>query len=223
MSKKVLALKTLAHRQNMGLPVNNSSDSPVIYCSFIDNLGVFVDATGATGGTLYVQGAMEYTGLYVDLVFDPPLPALPGSPPFLINLNQYPYPIFFIGYSPTATATVAAAVVVQALTYTAQEIGSNGNAITITYTNPGTPNSPLSVTAVGTAITVSLGTNGASALISTASQVKAAVEASMTAAALVSVVISGSPAAVQAADSQTLVGGDGDAGYLTLQVSGKEI
>src|SRR5579872_4259538 len=55
-----------------------------------------------------------------------------------------------------------------AITWTAVSPGSDGNAISVTLVNPGTPSQPLTVSMAGTALTVSLATNGGSALISTA-------------------------------------------------------
>ena len=73
-----------------------------------------------------------------------------------------------------------------ALKFTAVENkGAAGNAITVRAINPGTNNAALSVSVSGTAITVSLATDGSAAATSTASQVLAAVNASVSAAALV--------------------------------------
>jgi Zinc carboxypeptidase/Chitobiase/beta-hexosaminidase C-terminal domain len=60
-----------------------------------------------------------------------------------------------------------------------------GNDIRAAFVNPGTPNSPLSVTVIGKDITVNLGTNSTGALSSTAAQVVAAINADPGASALV--------------------------------------
>lgn len=60
-----------------------------------------------------------------------------------------------------------------------------GNGITVATVNPGVADSPLSVSVAGTAITVSLATNAAGALSSTAAQVVAAINASPAASAIV--------------------------------------
>ena len=224
MSKKVISPTYLANRANMGLPVNNDSDFKVIQTQFIDNLGVLVTMEQSTpGGVLQIQGAMERDGVYVDIPFDPafPQPGTDGS--FFLNLNQYPFPILWLGYVPGATATVAASVAVQDITYTARELGSNGNAIMVDYVDPGVPDSALQVTVSGPVITVSLETDGSSVIVSTADEVLEAIETSEPADALVEGVISGTGTNVQTANSQTLMGGDGDTGYLTIQVCGKEI
>ena len=60
-----------------------------------------------------------------------------------------------------------------------------GNDISLQTSDPGAPNQPLSVTVTGNAIVVSLATDGAGALTSTAAQVVAAINASSAASALV--------------------------------------
>lgn len=72
-----------------------------------------------------------------------------------------------------------------ALTFTAVGYGTDGNNITIAYTNPGAASQAIAVSVIDRAITVSLATNGGSAITSTAAQVKAAIEANAVAAALV--------------------------------------
>jgi len=69
------------------------------------------------------------------------------------------------------------------VTYTADTAGLAGNGITVEYVDPGAPSS-LAVTVIGTAITVSLATDG-SAISSTANDVVAAVNADVNAALLV--------------------------------------
>ena len=73
------------------------------------------------------------------------------------------------------------------LVFTAVASGAPGEAVSIEYVDPFFADSPLSVTVVGSAITVSLGTNSSNVLISTASDVKAAIEANGAASALVTV------------------------------------
>ena len=76
-----------------------------------------------------------------------------------------------------------------ALTFTAVAYGAGGNSITVAYVDPGAPSQALAIVVAGNAITANLATNGGSAIISTAAEVKAAVEASGAAAALVTVAI----------------------------------
>lgn len=101
-----------------------------------------------------------------------------------------------------------------ALVYTAQPAwhGAKGNGISITYTVSGN-STALSVAVNGLAINVIVATNSAGVAVSTAAQVKAAIEANAEAAALVTVANSGSDtgAGAVAAVAQTfLEGGNGD-------------
>ena len=100
-------------------------------------------------------------------------------------------------------AAVQASKVIQDLTYTAVAYGTAGNAITVRYVDPGAINQAISVAVVASAITVNLATDGAGLITSTATQVKAAVDASSPAHALVSVAVSGTGSTVQAAVGAT--------------------
>lgn len=73
------------------------------------------------------------------------------------------------------------------LDYTAVNGGTAGNSITIAYADPSANNAALSVSVVGSAITVNLATGSGGAITSTAAQIKAAIEASTPAGALVTV------------------------------------
>lgn len=94
------------------------------------------------------------------------------------------------------------------ITLTAVTAGSDGNDISITYTDPGGVTATLAVTVSGTDITVSLG-RAASAINSTANAVKAAIEAVAAAAALVTVTVEGTGLGiVNAVVKANLTGGD---------------
>ena len=99
-----------------------------------------------------------------------------------------------------------ASAVIQDITYTSKLGGTTANNITITYVVAGA-NTALSVAVVGTAITVNLATNGSSVATSTATLIKAAVDAAAPAAALVSAAITGTAATVQAAQATTALQG----------------
>lgn len=88
----------------------------------------------------------------------------------------------------TATANVNPAGDDNGLTFTAKSYGAAGNGITIRYADPGGTTASLAVSVVGQAITVSLA-RAASAITSTAAQVKTAIDADPAASALVSVAI----------------------------------
>jgi hypothetical protein len=78
-----------------------------------------------------------------------------------------------------------AAVTNASIVWTARTAGVGGNAITLALVNPGVPNSPLAVTVIATAISVSLETNAAAALVTTAAQLIQAIKDDPAANALV--------------------------------------
>lgn len=90
------------------------------------------------------------------------------------------------------TASVPAALATgvvannNAITWTAKEAGTEGNSIKVQLKDPGGNDKALTVNIVGDVIEVSLATNGAGAIISTAAQVIAAVNTHLTAKKLVS-------------------------------------
>jgi hypothetical protein len=88
------------------------------------------------------------------------------------------------------------------LTYTARTYGAAGNNISVRYVDPAANSQSIAVSVVGTAITVSLATNGGGTITSTAAQVKTAIEANATATNLVSV-------AIMTSDSGTADDGSG--------------
>lgn len=99
-----------------------------------------------------------------------------------------------------------ASLVLQDLTHTSREY--SGNDVQIRYLNPGAASQPISVSVTGKQISVSLATDGSSAIISTASDVKSAIEGSTAANLLVSVAISGTGSNIQSAVAYTsLTGG----------------
>lgn len=75
------------------------------------------------------------------------------------------------------------------LTFRARKAGLAGNSITIEYIDPPGNNVPLSVAVVGTAIKVTLATDGVSAITSTAAQVRDAINAHFGAYSLVYAVL----------------------------------
>ncbi len=106
-----------------------------------------------------------------------------------------------VGMYVSAPGTFAS-LIVQDLTYTSLIDGTFGNSITIEYVNPGLPSQPLSVDVTGTAITVSLETSLLSVLLSTADDIKGAIEGS-DASLLVEATVSGTGSNIQAAASST--------------------
>lgn len=102
-------------------------------------------------------------------------------------------------------AAVAAFLVVQDLTYTAAKKGQDGNAVSIEYTTGGTAGSEV-VTVTGNKVSVKIQSG-----TSTATQVRAAVNASSPALALVSVALTGTGSSAQVSAVNTvLAGGSGE-------------
>lgn len=62
----------------------------------------------------------------------------------------------------------AAELVNQGMSYTAKQLGTGGNSISIALVNPGTPSAPIGVTVASNAISVSLATNAGTAQVETA-------------------------------------------------------
>lgn len=95
------------------------------------------------------------------------------------------------------------------LVFTAQTGGTAGNSITVRFVDPAGNDQALSVGVVGSAITVNLATGPAGAITSTATLIKAAIEASGPAAALVAVTLVGNGSGVVTAHAvANLAGGE---------------
>jgi flagellar hook protein FlgE len=71
------------------------------------------------------------------------------------------------------------------LTFTAVNYGGEGENITVSYVDPGAASQPLSISVTGNAITVNLATDAGGAITSTAAQVMAALNADVSASALI--------------------------------------
>ncbi len=91
---------------------------------------------------------------------------------------------YYHGHASGQTGSVAND---NALYYFAQDEGTDGNGIAVVLSDPGAVSQPLSVSVNNKVITVSLATDGTGAITSTAADVKAAIEASTPASALVAV------------------------------------
>lgn len=92
---------------------------------------------------------------------------------------------------PGVRATLATGTVndKNGITWTAIDLSTGGNATTLTLHDAAEASTPLSVSVTGTAITVTLKNTSGSAVVSTAAEVIAAVQASAAASALVSVAL----------------------------------
>ena len=97
--------------------------------------------------------------------------------PDLAEIVELPNPTG--GYQRKAMHLITGVATNQAVGVTTHAWGhEGGNDVTIAYVDPGTANSPLSVTVADTDVTVSLATDASGALSSTAAQVVAAINAS---------------------------------------------
>lgn len=100
---------------------------------------------------------------------------------------------------------VRASLVRQDLTFTAKGVGADGNLVTVAYTTGATAGSEV-VIVVGNAITVQIASG-----VSTATQIKAALDASVDAMALIGVVVSGTGSNTQTGPAgASLISGAGD-------------
>lgn len=106
-----------------------------------------------------------------------------------------------------ATVTCGMTAALSDLTYTAVDVGTTGNLITVTHVDPEGVTATLGVTVVDRDITVSLG-RAASAINTTAAQVKALINSNAAASALVTCEDEGvGSGLVNALAVQTLTGG----------------
>lgn len=72
--------------------------SDTINVQYLDNIGIQVSWTGSPTGTFQVRGTVDGVN-FIALTFDPVLEAATGSADsFLINLNQFPFKSYQVGY-----------------------------------------------------------------------------------------------------------------------------
>lgn len=113
-------------------------------------------------------------------------PVFPSKVTGRLRLQQIPVPSV-AGVAATLSTNLTGSN--NDLIYTARDFGTAGNSTTVAYADPGGNNAALSVSVSSAAITVNLATGSGGAITSTAAQVKAAIEASAAASALVSVAL----------------------------------
>jgi hypothetical protein len=135
-------------------------------------------------------------------------------------LNQFIYtllkkPVLLAG-SASFVDAVAASVVIQDLTYTANAVDASGNSISIVYVGGGTAGSEV-VTVTGNAIEVEIEDG-----VSTATEIKTAIEAEAAADALVSVTVSGTSSNAQDIHLETFLAGGLDFAYQLNNFKGVE-
>lgn len=116
--------------------------------------------------------------------------------------------IGLVATAPNASPGVAASAVINGLaangnlTYTAANVGVNGDTIRITHLHPGEPSTAINVAVADKHVTITLATDAEGEILSTADEVATAISADNAASALVSVAINGdgqgTPATAQA-------------------------
>lgn len=136
-----------------------------------------------------IEEATHYARIIHGVVVDSATWTLPGDGKAMFKAEGFAQDVYVAGESALAQATTGAAqaatLVKQDLTFTAVTPGSQGNNISIDYTPGGTAGAEV-VTVVGTAISVQIDDS-----VSTATQVKAALDGFPAAAALIATAITG--------------------------------
>lgn len=128
------------------------------------------------------------------------------------------------GAGPSASATLTTSLTGDNndIVFTAADAGSAGNLITIEYVDPEAVDAELGVVVTGTAIVVNLATDGSGDIVSTADEVKAAIEGDEDADALVTVADAGGNdgSGVVTELAETALAGGGDGTYRVFEVVG---
>ncbi len=134
----------------------------------------WLEDTPTPPGSGYIDGLV--TGLHDPLAHVDALRDLATEFPHIAQFVELPERSG--GYQRRARATVGGADAGQRIVVTSQASGHlGGNALAISVTDPGVANSPLTVALAGNAVTLSVATNAAGDLSSTAAQAVAALNA----------------------------------------------
>lgn len=160
---------------------------------------------GIGGGTFMSKTPVQATGvMYTGLNDDPTQ---------MVN-QGYRIGDTLVG-NVAATLTTALTGTNNDLVFTAKARGTGGNAVSVTYTDPGGATATLSVSVTGSDITVNLG-RAASAINTTATALAAAVTGDANASALVTVQNAGSDngSGLVTAMTKTNLSGGSDAHYV---------
>lgn len=170
--------------------------------TLLGNMGRCGGGINALRGIHNVQGSTDM-GVLFDLI-----PGYQGNPGENQSYTAYSNALFGNRVmNQTASRTVDCTAANSDLKFTAVASGAAGNSISIAYVDPGAPSSALSVAVAGNAISVSLETDAGGAIISTASQVKTAVDGDAGAAALVTVALVGDGSGVVEAKAAAFLAG----------------
>lgn len=147
------------------------------------------------GGLLAQSGFQDKNGF--GFVFEPEIECAAGGNwlvDFQLSTN-----------SPPASATIGDA----AFLVVASIFGTGGNGRSIEFVDPGAPNIPLSVSVIGGAVTVTLATDGASAITSTFLEVAQAIDSSPVALAVLFALWSGGSSLPASAAGPVVLAGGG--------------
>ncbi|MTI12626.1 phage tail sheath subtilisin-like domain-containing protein, partial [Sansalvadorimonas verongulae] len=92
---------------------------------------------------------------------------------------------------PATTASLTVGTGDSGLTFAAQTTGAQGNALAVRFVNPQANDAALAVSVIGQVISVSLATNASGSVVTTADDVKTAIEGNTEAAGMVAVTLTG--------------------------------
>lgn len=155
------------------ITVTLATDGASVITSTAADIADAINAHADTSTLVTAEAEGDGTGVVQAAACPPPAASLSGG-----------------GQDMTATLTVDCAAGGEGsdVIYTAVTAGSDANDITIEYVDPGAVSQPLTITVVGDAITVSLATDAAGVITSTATLVAAAINGDAAASALVTAV-----------------------------------
>lgn len=155
--------------------------------------------------------ANRITGLGLNGWLNPQYRVMGGNIEFLPEtIATGDYRLWYIPLCQSMVVGVAASATIQALLYTANDVYTDGNLISITYTGGALAGSEI-VTVVGNAISVQIQDT-----VSTANQIITAIEASVAASALITVAVATDGTLTQTTQAQTFLSGS------VLQVDGDD-
>lgn len=155
--------------------------------------------------------ANRITGLGLNGWLRPQYRIMGGNIEFLPeSIATGDYRLWYIPLCQDMVVGVAGTATIQDLLYTAVDVYTDGNLISITYTGGAVAGSEV-VTVVGNAISVQIESG-----VSTATQILTAIEASVDADALVDVSVSGTASTAQVTQAQTFLTGS------VIQVDGND-
>lgn len=174
----------------------NSADMPIVDSAnnFLSSANVEAALQEIVQGTLYKRYTTGENVAVGDLL--------------VMRRDGSSNPRVYKASSLAANNQVLASLVQGDLTFTS--VIYSGNSTRIRFVDPGTPSASLSISVTGSDITVNLATDGGSAITSTATEIKSALDGNGSASALISTTISGTAGNVQSAFAYTNLSGGRD-------------